>query len=132
MRARPLLLLASALLALALARPARAELVVFADGGVMKVASFEAIGEQARLTLLKGGRITVPIERVERVVDDEVEPEPDPLPPPPPVALAAVVPPPVIPLRFDDKQAVPEGPYGALIFAAARKHAVNPQVVAAL
>jgi membrane-bound lytic murein transglycosylase B len=131
MRARTHFLFASALLALGALRPAQAELVVLADGGVMKVASFEAIGEQARLTLLKGGRITLPIDRVERVLDDEVEPEPDPPPPQPQVAEAAPAPPPV-PLRFDDKQAVPEGPYGALIFAAARKHAVNPQVVAAL
>ncbi|HBL29509.1 MAG TPA: hypothetical protein DD490_21965, partial [Acidobacteria bacterium] len=60
-----------------------------------------------------GGRMTVPIERVERVVDDEVVPEP----PAPPVAEAvAEAPPPPIPLRFAEDQPIPEGPYGAIIY----------------
>ena len=37
-----------------------------------------------------------------------------------------------IPLRFEESQAVPEGPYGTLIYETARRHQVNPQVVAAL
>ena len=62
--------------------PARAELVILVDGNVMKVAAFEADGDQARLTFPSGGRMTMAIERVDRVVDDEYTPEPDP----PPVA----------------------------------------------
>jgi soluble lytic murein transglycosylase-like protein len=76
-----------------------------------------------------GGRMTLPIGRVERVVDDEVVPEPEP----PPAAVAAAVPePPPIPLRFADDQPVPEGPFGSMIYEAARRHQVNPRVVAAL
>jgi hypothetical protein len=110
--------------------PARAHLVILVDGSVMKAADFEAVGEQARVTLLSGGRITLPILRVERVVDDEwVPPEPEP----PPAEVLAEAMQPVIPLHFDETQAkVPEGPYGPLIYETAKRHKVNPQVVAAL
>jgi soluble lytic murein transglycosylase-like protein len=62
-----------------------------------------------------------------RVVDDESVLEPEP-----PAAAAAASEPPV-PLRFEAAEAkVPEGPFGAMIFETARRHSVNPQVVAAL
>ncbi len=106
--------------------------MVLTDGSVFKVKAYEAGEDQARLTLGFGGAMTLPIERVERVLDDEVEwPEPEPAA----VAAAAEVPPvpePPIPLRFAEDQPVPEGPYGQLIYEAARKHKVNPTVVAAL
>jgi hypothetical protein len=109
--------------------PSRAELVVLTDGRVVKVKAYEVGEEQARLDLFHGGRITVPVDRVERIVDDEVLPEPEPEP----VAVVAeTVVPPAIPLRFDESQPVPEGPYGSLIYEAARKHQVNPRLVAAL
>jgi hypothetical protein len=113
---------------------ARAELVVLADGGVVKVRTYELDGESARLTLLSGGRMTLPLTRVERVVDDEVAPDPDPPPPGPGSAagLAAVAAGMTLPLRFDVAQAVPEGPWGALIYEAARRHSLNPRVVAAV
>jgi soluble lytic murein transglycosylase-like protein len=111
------------------ALPARAELVVLTDGNVLKVTAYEAAGEQASLTLSFGGRMTIPIERVERVVDDEVVPAP-------PVeeveAAVAEAPSPPIPLRFAEDQPVPEGPYGGLIYEAAKRHSVNPQIVAAV
>ncbi len=112
------------------AAPLRAELVILTDGNVLKVKAYEAGEEQASLTLAFGGRMTLPIDRVERVVDDEVEPEPEPAP----VAAAAAVPvpDPPIPLRFAESQPVPDGPYGSMIYEAAKKHQVNPQVVAAL
>src|SRR4051794_20356181 len=56
--------------------PARADLVVLVDGDVMKVAGFQANGDLAELTFPSGGRMTMPIDRVDRVVDDEVVPEP--------------------------------------------------------
>jgi hypothetical protein len=121
-------LLAFGLLACGALAPARAELVILTDGNVMKVASFEAQGDLARLTYPSGGRLTLPITRVERVVDDEVIPEPEP-----PPALAEALRETGIPLRFEEAQAtVPEGPYGDMIFETARRHSVNPQVVAAL
>jgi soluble lytic murein transglycosylase-like protein len=125
----PALVLALTLLGLGAAPAARAELVVLTDGNVLKVKAYEAVGEQAWITLSFGGRMTVPIERVERVIDDEVVPAP----PADEVAEAvAESPAPPIPLRFAEGQPVPEGPYGALIYETARRHSVNPQIVAAL
>ena len=122
--------LAFGLLAFGSLAPASAELVVLTDGAVMKVAGFEAQGDLARLTYPSGGRLTLPITRVERVVDDEWVPEPEP----PQVAVVATDPAAApIPLRFEETVAkVPEGPYGELIFETARRHKVSPQVVAAL
>jgi hypothetical protein len=117
-----------ALLSFGLA-PARAELVILVDGHVMKAADFEAVGEQARVTLPSGGRITMPIDRVDRVLDDEYTPPP----PPAPSAVAAVeAAKPVVPLKFEESQKIPAGPYGPMIYEAARRHSFNPQVVAAL
>ncbi|MES1240769.1 MAG: lytic transglycosylase domain-containing protein [Acidobacteriota bacterium] len=110
--------------------PSRAALVVLTDGRVVKVKAYEVGEEQARLDLFHGGRITVPVGRLERIVDDEVLPEPEPEPAA--VVAETVIVPPAIPLRFDDSQPVPEGPYGALIYEASRKHQVNPRLVAAL
>jgi len=61
-------------------------------------------------------------------------PKPAPLPPaplPPPPLVALQIPSPPI-LRFNAHQARPHTPYGDLIYKAARRHAVNPQVVAAV
>ena len=122
-------LLAFGLLAFGVLAPARAELVILTDGNVMKVADFMADGDQARLTFASGGRITLPITRVERVVDDEVVPEP----PAAATALAETSPAAAVSLQFEERDAkVPEGPYGPIIFETARRHSVNPQVVAAL
>jgi hypothetical protein len=108
---------------------AKAELVILTDGQYFKVASYEAGEAQARLTFAKGGVMSMPIERVERVVDDEVIPQPDP--PPRIAALEAPVPA-ILPLAFDPAQPVPEGPYGGLIYEAAKRHQVNPRIVSAL
>ena len=110
--------------------PVRAELVVLTDGRFLKVKSYEVAGEQARLDLPYGGRMTLAIERVERIVDDEYIPPPEPDPVAEVVAEAAPAGP--IPLRFEESQPVPEGPYGTLIYETAKRHQVNPQVVAAL
>lgn len=113
--------------------PSRAELVVLTDGRFVKVKTYEVGEELARLDLFNGGRITVPVERVERIVDDEVLPLPEPEPAAAVLAEAAeAIVPAAIPLRFDESQPVPEGPYGSLIYEAARKHQVNPRLVAAL
>jgi hypothetical protein len=107
---------------------ARAELVILTDGQYFKVASYEADDAEAHLTFAKGGVMSFPIERVDRVVDDEVVPQPDP-----PPQVAEVVPvPAVLPLRFEETQPVPEGPYGGMIYETAKRHQVNPQIVSAL
>jgi hypothetical protein len=119
-------------LALGAPAPVQAELVVLTDGSVLKAKDYDLAegAEKAQITLARGGSMTLPIGRIERVVDDEVDE-------PPPVAAAvqaAVVPtvPPPINLRFEEGQKVPEGPYGDLIYETARRHEVNPQIVAAL
>ncbi len=128
LRNSPLTLILLAL-ALAGAAPVRAELVILSDGRFFKVKAYEVGEERAQLDLFAGGRITVPVDRLERIVDDEVLPEPVP------VAVEAVVAtmdPPPIALRFQETQPIPQVPYGELIYEVARKHQVNPQLVAAL
>ncbi len=67
--------LAVALCASFLAGPGEAALVVLEEGRHLKVTSFELVGEERiRLVLYGGGEIVLPIERVERIVDDEVDP----------------------------------------------------------
>jgi transglycosylase-like protein with SLT domain len=57
---------------------ARAELVIFSDGRVVKAASYKVVDDQVEIGLPGGGSYVVDIERVERIVDDEVAvPDPD-------------------------------------------------------
>jgi hypothetical protein len=116
-------LLAAALLGCLLAPAARADLVVLDDGRFYKVTAYELRGESVRLTLREGGRITLPLERVAHVVDDEwVPPEPEPEPAPESDRS----------WRFADGVAVPRVPYGREIYTAARRHGVDPELVAAV
>ena len=53
--------------------PASASIAVFSDGRTMKVEAYRAIDEESlELQLIGGGRLTVPLARVDRVVDDEI------------------------------------------------------------
>jgi hypothetical protein len=110
------------LAALAGAAPAAADIVVLRGGGTVKVTGYEVGTERARLELHGGGVMTLPILRIERIVEDEIVvagPE-------------AELPRGSVALAFHDAHAVPEGPYGELVFAAARRHGVNPAVIAAV
>ena len=106
---------------------ARAELVVLDGGEVLKVAAFDADGQSARLTFKEGGVMTLPMMRIDRVLEDEVEE---------PVAsvagLADVGAPAAFALTFDAAQAVPASPFGGLIYAVAKENALNPELVAAV
>src|SRR3989442_11325483 len=64
-----LVLLAGGLLA---ASSGRAELVVFQEGRVVKADSYRVIGDQLEIGLAGGGSYLVDMDRVERIVDDEV------------------------------------------------------------
>ena len=64
------LLLAGGLLASA---PGFAELVVFQEGRVVKADSYRVRGDQLEIGLPGGGSYLVDLDRVERIVDDEVE-----------------------------------------------------------
>jgi hypothetical protein len=105
---------------LALAAHGRAELVVLRGGHVLKVTSYEVVGDAARITLPSGGRLELPLLRVERVVEDEIDRE------------DGAAPHGVFPLRFAASQEVPETPFGQLIFDVARRHRMNPELVAAV
>jgi membrane-bound lytic murein transglycosylase B len=61
-----------AMLCLAATVPASASIAVFTDGRSMKVEKFKAVEDSMQLTLKGGGIVTVPLARVERVIDDEV------------------------------------------------------------
>src|SRR5437660_2037276 len=58
-----------------LASPARASIALFVDGRTMKISDYKIVGEtNVQLTLKSGGAITVPLTRVDRIVDDEIVP----------------------------------------------------------
>jgi hypothetical protein len=54
------------------ASPARAELIVFEDGRVVKAASYRLHTDEVEISLPGGGSYRVELGRVERIVDDEV------------------------------------------------------------
>lgn len=108
----------------ALAPAARAELVVFTDGGFLKVAGFRIEDERVHLDLLKGGRLVVSILRVERILEDEVGRQ-VPTPPAPPAPAP-------FELAFDPAQPPPDVPYGELIRSVGERHALNPALLAAV
>lgn len=105
---------------------ARAELVVLEDGRFFKVTGYEMAGQEARLTLREGGRVTLPLARVAHVVDDEWVPPP---PEPEPAAAATLA---ARSWRFEETHPVPEVPYGDQIYQAARRHGIDPRLVAAV
>lgn len=104
---------------------ARGELVILEGGKFLKATAFEVRGQKVRVELRGGGTLVLPLSRVERIVDDEieiVEPTADP-------ADEDV---PAVRWQFADDQPVPATPYGELIHAAARRHRLNPALLAAL
>jgi hypothetical protein len=64
----------AALAVLALAIPASASIAVFSDGRSTKIETYAVEGELIRLTLAGGGEMSLPLRRIERIVDDEVVP----------------------------------------------------------
>jgi hypothetical protein len=60
------------LLCLAAALPASASIALFTDGRSIKIAAYEVEDDSIHLTLKSGGAVTMPITRVDRILDDEV------------------------------------------------------------
>ena len=102
---------------------ARAELVVFADGGFLKVEDFRLEGDRVRLELPSGGQLVVSILRVARILEDEVGDRLDPAP-----EEAA----PAFDLAFDPAQPRPATPFGDLLRGAGERYALNPALLAAV
>ncbi len=121
------------------ALPAAATLVVFEDGRHLRVAGFEVVdGDRLTLSLVGGGSMTIPLDVVDRIVDEEYE-----------------RPAPAVPLTLEDERLVSvppdEGrsvrtfsggfpsspssgstPYSSQILAAAKEHRVDPAFIAAV
>jgi soluble lytic murein transglycosylase-like protein len=110
--------------ALASAAAARAELVLLQGGEVLKVAQAEIGDRQARLTFPSGGVMTLSVLRIDRVLADEIEPPAAPAP--------AVAEPAGFVLGWRDEHPQPDTPFGPEIHAAAKRHGVNPALVAAV
>jgi hypothetical protein len=66
------ILIAAAVLLLAI--PASASIAVFADGRNQKIDAYEVEADLIHLTLQGGGKLSLPLTRIERIVDDEVVP----------------------------------------------------------
>lgn len=100
---------------------ASAELVVLHGGDVIKASAhqLENRARSIRIDLRSGGTLVLPIDRVERIVDDEI-PDRSPMP-----SYS-------VPVHFASGQGVPATPFGELIYRKARAHALNPSLVAAL
>ena len=64
----------AALALLALAIPASASIAIFSDGRTSKIDNYAVDGELIRLTLQGGGEMSLPLRRIERIVDDEIVP----------------------------------------------------------
>jgi hypothetical protein len=116
----------AAILCLLAAAPAAAEIAVFTDGRTLKVSSYMVDGGRARLGLTTGGSIDVSMERIERIVDDEIVPEPEVI-----AELPGLFP--KRDWRFDASVRA-EGPdnYLAIVYDAASTHDVDPGLVAAV
>jgi soluble lytic murein transglycosylase-like protein len=68
--------LATAVLVLCLALPASASIALFTDGRAMKIDSYKVVDDETmQLTMKNGGSLSVPIRRIDRILDDEVIPQ---------------------------------------------------------
>lgn len=117
------ILLVCLALLLGLAGIGEAELVLLRNGDVVKVADFDVGPEKARLTLPSGGVLTLGTLRIERILEDEIVESATPRFR---EALSATR------LEFRPGDAPPATPFGAAIHTAARRHGLNPALVAAV
>ena len=108
---------------------ATATLVVFEDGRHLRVESYEVVDDD-RLTvgLVGGGSMTIPLDVVERIVDEEYE-RPAPVKPevPSPAEASRSV------RAFTESFSLPSSsPYSSHILEAARARNVDPAFIAAV
>src|SRR5688500_12856646 len=120
-------LLLSAALA-AIATSASAELAMLTTGRVMKIDSYGVNGEAIDLVLENGGTVSLPLSRVERLVDGEVTHEA--------VEEAKVLLPSMFPHRSwtyaEEIKPLFKTRYDELIIEAGRKHDVDPALISAV
>ena len=117
--------------------PAAATLVVFEDGRHLRVASYEVVaGDRLVVGLVGGGSMTIPLDVVERIVDEEYE-RPAPASPERDERLADKDGPGAIrSIRAFTADSVSHlsssSPFSAQILAAAKEHKVDPAFIAAV
>jgi Transglycosylase SLT domain len=112
------------------ARPTAAALVIFEDGRHVHVTGFEVIDDRVSLALDGGGSMSIPLDRVDRIVEDEVEPAP---PPPAVVPILPLIPVIRRSIRVADRPAaLPVAPFENFILAAAREHRIDPALISAV
>ena len=121
LRRRELVLLVLFAAGLSFGSAARAEIAVLVTGDVIKVDAFALEGERMRLELRGGGVLTLPMTRIERIVDDEIVRQDERV-----TGLFD------LDLGFSVDEPVPDVPYGELIFASAKRHGLNPVLIAAM
>ena len=118
-----LILVAGGLLA---ASSGLAELVVFQEGRVVKVDSYRVIGDQLEIGLAGGGSYLVDLDRVERIVDDEVA-VPDVV-----VQEVGGVAPNYDLSYREDRKPLFNTPYDRVIAAESKRYGVDASLVSAL
>ena len=101
--------------------PSIAELVLLEGGGVLKVEGFERSGDRVDLALPGGGSMTLSVLRIERILADEIEESPAD-------RLAELE----LEIGFAGQRLVAATPFADLIMDTARRHAINPQLIAAM
>jgi hypothetical protein len=118
--------------------PAAATLVVFEDGRHVRVDAYEVVagddGDRLSMKLAGGGAMTVSMDVVDRIVDDEYERPPAPARPAdagrsaagPPAGASRSV------RAFSEKSLFPSSPFSSQILAAAKEHRVDPSFIAAV
>lgn len=120
---------------------ARATLVVFEDGRHIRVATYEVVeGDRLTVGLHGGGSMTIPLDIVERIVDEEYErPAPilpgdtkdaGPIAAEPPAGSSRSVR--AFSEEFSLFSSPVSSPYSSQILAAAKEHRVDPSFIAAV
>ena len=108
-----------------------AEIVLLTNGRTLKVVEYLALEETMELMLPGGGRMSLPIDRIERVVDDEIVILPEPPQPPGPSSLAVVFP--NRSWNFDEKsKPLFNSKYDETIIAAGKKFNVDAALISAV
>ncbi|MGE5276872.1 MAG: lytic transglycosylase domain-containing protein [Acidobacteriota bacterium] len=130
---RRLALLALPTLLACTALPLEASLVVFGDGRMLRVESFRLEGaDEISLDLEGGGRMTIPLELVDRIVDEEYErpPSASELEKQRLASAASATSYPSV-RAFEENLPV-VSPYSKEILDAAREHQIDPALISAV
>ncbi len=130
---RRLALLALGAVFACLSAPAGAVLVVFGDGRLLRVESFKIEGaDEISLNLAGGGRMTIPLELVDRIVNEEYE-RPFPGSAEDAAGLtSAAASGSGRSVRVVEEKLLVDSPYSKEIVQAAREYRIDPTLIAAV